>query len=257
VRIASPSLASTLASWTRVSLSLTGLASLAIPVLSRTERARPRSVSAACSRDSRPPRSATVVSVTGVAPGGLTSVRGLSLALSVASRSVSSTRSISLRSALAWASHCAASSCRPSSVRPAPSGPASSGSVPARSDAIRSSSPATFPARSPAADLAGCTRGLPAKTSPPVSPAAAPMSVSATRPVAAACVPTDEKISIALIGTSSRSSPSRSTRPMTRAAAMTSASCHQEKPMNSATPIATSTPTVTLSTLRMALRMVW
>jgi hypothetical protein len=83
------------------------------------------------------------------------------------------------------------------------------------------------------------------------------MSVSTTRPAAAVCVPTDEKISIALIGTSRTSSPSRSTRPMMRAPAMTRASCHQEKPMNSATPTATSTPTVTLSTLRIALRMVW
>jgi hypothetical protein len=61
---------------------------------------------------------------------------------------------------------------------------------------------------------------------------------------------------IALIGTSSMSSPSRSARPTIRAPAMTTASCHQEKPMNSATPTATSTPAVTLSTLLKALRMV-
>jgi hypothetical protein len=94
-------LASTFASCTRVSPSLTGLASLELAALSRTERARPRSDSAACSRASRPPRIATVVSVTGVAPDGRTSARGLSRALSAASRSVSSTRSISSRSTLA------------------------------------------------------------------------------------------------------------------------------------------------------------
>ncbi len=38
---------------------------------------------------------------------------------------------------------------------------------------------------------------------------------------------------------------------------MSSASCHQEKPMNSATPTAISTPAVTLATLRMPLRIVW
>ena len=38
---------------------------------------------------------------------------------------------------------------------------------------------------------------------------------------------------------------------------MTRASCHQEKPMNWATTTATSTPTVTLATLRMPLRIVW
>ena len=83
-----------------------------------------------------------------------------------------------------------------------------------------------------------------------------PASVSITRPVAAACIPTDEKISIALIGTSSRSSPSRSIRPMSSAPAMSSASSHQEKPMNSETPTATKTPTVTLSTFFTPLRMV-
>ncbi len=83
-----------------------------------------------------------------------------------------------------------------------------------------------------------------------------PTSVSTTRPVAAACCPAEAKISIALIGTSSRSSPSRSTAPMSSAAAISSMSCHQEKPMNSATPTATRTPTVTLRTFFSPLRIV-
>ena len=84
-----------------------------------------------------------------------------------------------------------------------------------------------------------------------------PTSVSTTRPVAAAWCPAEAKISIALIGTSSRSSPSRSARPMSSAAAISIISCHQEKPMNSARPTAMRTPTVTLSTFLSPLRSVW
>ena len=78
-----------------------GLAELSIRAPSSTERASPRTVSAACSSASRPPRSDTFISRTGTDSAVPTRARGLSLALSAASRSVSSTRSISSRSDLA------------------------------------------------------------------------------------------------------------------------------------------------------------
>ena len=55
--------------------------------------------------------------------------------------------------------------------------------------------------RSPMASAAGWTRGG-ARTNPAASPAAAPMSVSMIRPVAAVFAPVTDRMSIALMGTS-------------------------------------------------------
>jgi hypothetical protein len=243
MRIASASLVSTSASRSRVCSSRTGLASLVTRELSSSDRASMRSASATCSSVSRPPRSATSAPVS---VPGVRSARGLSRTLSFACRSASSTRSISPRSALALVSQSAMWSW---SGMPLPD-------LSARSPAIPSSSPASRPASSPTASRAGCTRSG-AKTSPPASPARVPTSVSVIRPVATVSWPAEAKISIALIGTSSRSSPSRSKAPMTSVAAISSPSSHQLKPTNAETATAARTPAVTLTTLRIALRMVW
>ena len=73
---------------------------------------------------------------------------------------------------------------------------------------------------------------------------------------AAACEST-AKISIALIGTSRVSAPSRSTRPSASVPAMSRPSTHQLNGTYAETATAASTPAVTPTTRWMALRMVW
>ena len=80
------------------------------------------------------------------------------------------------------------------------------------------------------------------------TPTPAPTSVSATRDAAAACAPLTPSTSIALIGTSSRCSPRRSSWPMTRAAAITAPRLHHVRPTTSESRTATRTPATTLST---------
>jgi len=167
---------------------------------------------------------------------------GFSRTLSSAWPSASSTRSISPRSARVRSSHSVARF-------------GSGASAKARPSAIWASRSAIWRLSSPTASLAGCNRSG-AKTRPAASPAAAPMSVSVMRLVAAACEST-EKISIALIGTSRMSSRSRRTRPSTSAPAMSRPSTHQLNGTYADTATAASTPAVTPTTRWTALRIVW
>ena len=82
------------------------------------------------------------------------------------------------------------------------------------------------------------------------------MNVSTTRPVAAGLVPTDDRMSIALIGTSRMWSPRCSMFPTASARTITIPSVHQVNPTSADRATATRTPATTLPTRRRALRSV-
>ena len=106
------------------------------------------------------------------------------------------------------------------------------------------------------ASSAGCSR-TGANSRPPIRPAPAPMSVSTTRSLAAVLLPTADRISMALIGTSRMSSPSRRMSPTASATAIRMPRLHQVKPTMTDRPTASRTPASTLSTRWPALRRVW
>ena len=106
------------------------------------------------------------------------------------------------------------------------------------------------PAAARPAPRSGCARraGTATLTS---TPTAAPMSVSTTRLSAAASAPAvnpTPSTSIALIGTSMRLGPSRSSWPTTMAAATRMPRLHQVRPTTKAKPVAIATPASTAST---------
>ena len=77
------------------------------------------------------------------------------------------------------------------------------------------------------------------------------------RPEAAARTPVTERISIALIGTSSTASPRCSAYPIVSAIPTVSPRLHQVKPTRADSPTASSTPASTAPTRRTALNSVW
>jgi DNA-binding CsgD family transcriptional regulator len=162
------------------------MASASMFAASATERATPRTVIAARSNVASPSRSANLVAI------GRKRRFGLSRRLSSAAVIARSTF---------WISPLRARACETQ-----PAAAAGSGVAP-RSLAIFSSTADSWRLRSPIASSASCTRNG-AKIRPPSRPAPAPTSVSTTREVAAGRVPT-ARISMPLIGTSSRESPRR------------------------------------------------
>ncbi len=107
---------------------------------------------------------------------------------------------------------------------------------------------ATPRATSCTASLAGRTYSGGATTAPARTPTTAPITVSATRPSAAVPDPPTARTSIALIGTSAISSPSRSSRPITSETAMTIPRLHQVSGTTVDRTAATRTPSTTLTT---------
>jgi hypothetical protein len=82
------------------------------------------------------------------------------------------------------------------------------------------------------------------------------MTVSTTRPVATLSAPPTASTSIALIGTSDTSAPSRSSRPRMRDPATAMPRLHQVSGTSVEMPTATRTPTRTLTTRRRPVRNV-
>ena len=95
------------------------------------------------------------------------------------------------------------------------------------SAAIRRMTSAAARATSCTASLAGRTYSGGATAAPTTTPTTAPMTVSTIRPSTAMSEPPTARISIALIGTSAMSSPSRNSRPMTSDTATASPRLHQ------------------------------
>ncbi len=87
--------------------------------------------------------------------------------------------------------------------------------------------PASIRASSSTASLAGRTYSGGATTEPTTMPTTAPITVSAIRPSTAVSAPPTARMSIALIGTSTMSSPSRNSRPTTSETAIASPRLHQ------------------------------
>ena len=82
------------------------------------------------------------------------------------------------------------------------------------------------------------------------------MTVSRTRLVATLSVPPTASTSIALIGTSETSAPSRSSRPRISDPATAMPRLHQVSGTRAEMPTATRTPTRTLTTRRIPVRTV-